>query len=100
MTIDVSHIHKPIDVLLGSCRLQLIHKSLLFLLWSKCLNTPITILRSTIYGTESGFRSNRDEFLGAIRANLFDLRRYWATNGASSRTTISFSFFSHGNIYE
>ena len=98
MAIYVSHVHEPINVLFRSGRLQLIDKSSLLLLWRKCLDTPVAILRSTIFGTESGFGSDRDEFFFAMSTDLF----YLCCNRATDRTTSRniFFLFRHEDIYE
>ena len=98
MAIYVSHVHEPINVLFRSGRLQLIDKSSLLLLWRKCLDTPITILRTAVSGTESCFGSDRDEFLLAMSTDLFYLR----CDRAADRTTSRNIFFllRHGDIYE
>ena len=98
MAIYVSHVHEPINVLFRSGRLQLIDKSSLLLLWRKCLDTPVAVLRSAIFGTESCFGSDRDEFLVAMGADLFDLSCNRATDRTTSRNI--FFLFRHGDIYE
>jgi len=98
MAIYVSHVHEPINVLFRSGGLQLIDKSSLLLLWRKCLDTPITILRTAVSGTESCFGSDRDEFLLAMSTDLF----YLCCDRATDRTTSRNIFFllRHGDIYD